>query len=84
MRWLLIAPGVQTHWPSENKGCSLPVSVKIYNIDGTIAKELHDHTNQVSSAEFSADGRFIVTCGVDGAVFVYETSEYKKVAELRP
>lgn len=55
----------------------------VYRTDtGEVDKILEDHTNQVSSAEFSKDGRFIVTAGADGIVFVYEANGYKKFREL--
>jgi WD40 repeat protein len=44
---------------------------------------MRGHTKPVSSAEFSPDGRFVVTASYDDKAWVWEASTGKSVAELR-
>ena len=44
---------------------------------------MRGHTNDLHSARFSPDNRFIVTASEDGTACVWETKTGKKIAELR-
>ncbi|KAI9021940.1 WD40-repeat-containing domain protein [Hyaloraphidium curvatum] len=59
------------------------MTVNVYNgVPYRFAKSLKDHTRFVYDVRFSPDGKFFVTTGADGKIFLYDGDSAEKVAEL--
>ena len=47
--------------------------LRIWNVEtGQCLRELKGHAREVTAAEFSSNGRFIISAGMEGSVMIWE------------
>ena len=60
-------------------------SIKVWNIDSeTLVAELTEHENHVISFSFSPIGKYLVSAGTEGELFVWDVEHWEKQHSLTP
>ena len=88
---LPVPAGIRPHtralkWSPDGKHLALGGStndVLVYDADSyELVHTYHGHQNEVTAVVFNADGSWLVSAGLDGVIFVWNTSTHKQEMRL--